>query len=284
MKTGFQSDTNSVLEQHLDSAGQVQYRIPKRIIQTGKSAEHSLRTRAMVSNLRLLNPDFEYVFFDDRQVEAFIDGEFPQYRKIFNSFPFRIQRYDFFRYLAVYRHGGFYFDLDVMLASGLLSLLEYGCVFPFEGLTLSPYLRDSYKMDWEIGNYAFGAAAGHPFLETVIENCVKAQRDPDWVNPMMRGLPWLFRSEFLILNTTGPGLISRTLAENADLAKTVKVLFPDDVCDVANWNRFGDLGVHIMEGSWRTRGGYIHRRLAQRWEHWTMQRLLKQSRALGKTR
>jgi hypothetical protein len=36
------------------------------------------------------------------------------------------------------------------------------------------------------------------------------------------------------------------------LAKTVRVLFPDDVCDVGNWNRFGDIGVHLMEGSWRT--------------------------------
>ena len=129
-----------------------------------------------------------------------------------------------------------------------------------------------------------GAAAGHPFLEAVIENCVRAQRDPSWVKPMMRGLPLLFRGEYLVLNTTGPGLLSRTLAENVGLAQTVTVLFPDDVCDSANSNRFGDIGVHLMEGSWRERGGHAHRRLAQRWEHWKMQGLLKQSLRLGKTR
>jgi hypothetical protein len=260
------------------------YQIPKRIIQTGKYAKQPLRNRAMMANIRLLNPDYEYLFFDEERVQSFINQEFPQYRKVFDSFFFPIQRYDFFRYLAVYRHGGFYFDLDVMLASGLSDLLECGCVFPFEGLTLSGYLREHHKMDWEIGNYAFGAAAGHPFLEAIIENCVRAQEDPTWVKPMMRGFPPLLKSEYLILNTTGPGLISRTLAENVGLAEMVKVLFPDDVCDVGNWNRFGDLGIHLMEGSWRARNGYLRRRVAQRWENWKMQRLMKESLKSGKTR
>ena len=93
--------------------------IPKRIIQTGKSSNLPLKERAAVCNLKLLNPDFEYLFFDDGQVESFIDQHFPEYREVFNSFPFRIQRYDFFRYLAVYQFGGFYFDLDLFLASSL---------------------------------------------------------------------------------------------------------------------------------------------------------------------
>jgi inositol phosphorylceramide mannosyltransferase catalytic subunit len=260
------------------------YRIPKRIIQTGKEVQLPLRSRAMVANIRLLNPGYEYLFFDDARVEAFIEQEFPRYRRIFDRFRFSIQRYDFFRYLAVYRHGGFYFDLDVLLARGLSDLSAAGCVFPFEGLTFSHFLRHRYQMDWEIGNYAFGAASGHPFLEAIIENCVRAQTDPDWVKPMMRGLPWLSKTDFLILNTTGPGLVSRTLAENKELAETVTVLFPEDVCDIANWNRFGDRGIHLMEGSWRDRGGFLRSRLAQRWENWTLHKLLNQSIRLGKTR
>ena len=260
------------------------YEIPKRIIQTGRHALQPLHLRAMMANIRLLNPGYEYLFFDEERVQAFIDQEFPQHRTVFDSFKYPIQRYDFFRYLAVYRHGGFYFDLDVMLATGLSNLLEFSCVFSFEGLTLSDYLRNHHKMDWQIGNYAFGATAGHPFLKAIIEDCVKAQRDPHWVKPMMRGFPPLFTSEYFVLNTTGPGLISRTLAENAEIAKTVTVLFPDDVCDLDNWNRFGDLGIHFLEGSWRTRSSYLVRRLAQRWEGLKMQRLLKQSRKLGRTR
>ena len=261
----------------------MQYQIPKRIIQTGKHIELPLRSRAMVSNLRLLNPEFEYLFFDNEGVQSFIDQEFPRYRAVFDAFQFPIQRYDFFRYLAVYRYGGFYFDLDVMLASDLSSLLNSGCVFPFEGLTLSRYLRKHHKLDWEIGNYAFGAAPGHPFLKAVIENCVRAQKDPDWIKPMMAGFPPLLRSEYLVLNTTGPGLITRTLAENAELAKEVQVLFPKDLSDMSTWNRFGDLGIHIMEGSWRTRGAFLRRRMANYWEYWQLKKLAKLHASIRKT-
>jgi mannosyltransferase OCH1-like enzyme len=142
------------------------YRIPKRIIQfrIGRNEPLSMLSRAVIANVRALNPEFEYMFFDDAKVEQLVERDFPQYRAVFRSFPSVIQRCDFFRYLVVYRYGGFYFDLDVLLASGLSNLLEKGCVFPFERLTFSHRLRE-LGMDWEIGNYAFGAAAGHPFLE-----------------------------------------------------------------------------------------------------------------------
>lgn len=258
--------------------------IPKRIIQTGRDLHQPLLNRAVIANLRLLNADYEYQFFDDAHVESFIDQEFPKYRPVFDSFSLPIQRYDFFRYLAVYHYGGFYFDLDVLLASSVSDLLECGCVFPFEGLTISSFLREHHGMDWEVGNYAFGATARHPFLEAIIENCVKAQRDPDWVAPMMRGVPPPLRASYRVLNTTGPGLVSRTFAERAQLASSVTILFPEDVCDTNTWNRFGDFGVHLMNGSWRTKGSFLPRKLAQYWERWTMHRLIEQSRRLGKTR
>lgn len=249
--------------------------IPKKIIQTGRTFEQPLRNRAMINAMRLLNPDFEYVFFDEEKVQSFIDREFPQYRPVFDSFPFPIQRYDFFRYLAVYLFGGFYFDLDVLLVSGLSDLVNSQCVFPFESLTLSHFLRTRYKIDWEIGNYAFGAEAGSPFLEAVIENCIKARRDQGWVKPMMTGFPRILREEYLVLNTTGPGLVTRTLMENPEIAKSVRILFPEDLSDMKSWNCFGDFGVHLMEGSWRTKGAFLRRKLANYWESWKVQRVAK---------
>ena len=263
---------------------EMQPRIPKRIIQTGKNRQLPLLQKAAVSNVRLLNPDFDYLFFDDLQVEAFFEQEAPEYREFVARLRYPIQKYDFFRYLAVYRHGGFYFDLDVFLASDLAPLLEHGGVFSFEDLNISRFLRERFSMDWAIGNYAFGAARGHPFLKAVIENCVRAQKDPAWVEPMMRGIPRLFYPEFLILNTTGPLLVSRTLAENPALADNVTVLFPDDVCDSRNRHKFGNFGVHLMEACWRTKCGRLRRYTAGFWELWTYRNFLKQSVRLGKTR
>jgi len=258
--------------------------IPKRIIQTGKHLEQPLRSRAMIANLKLLNPDFEYLFFDDAKVESFIDQQFPQYRAVFDSFPFPIQKYDFFRYLAVYHFGGFYFDLDVMLAEDLSGLLQHGCVFTFEGLTISNYLRTHYGMDWEIGNYAFGAAPGHPFLRAIIDNCVKAQEHPEWVEPMLRDIPILSKTDYRVLCTSGPGLVTRTLAEDSERARLVTVLLPDDVTDTRKWNCFGNLGVHLMQGSWRPSRSYLRNRLAHRLEAAKLDALLKESKKLGRTR
>jgi len=259
-------------------------RIPRRIIQTGKSPDLSLRSRAAVANVRLLNPDFEYLFFEDKKVEEFIDEQFPEYRSVFDAFRFPISRYDFFRYLAVYHFGGFYLDLDVFLASSLEDLLGFGCVFPFEELTMNTFLREKYEMDWEIGNYAFGAAAGHPFLHEIIKNCVKAQKEPEWLQPMMNPIPRMFRDEYFVLNTSGPGLVSRTLAEYRDAAGQVKVLFPPNVCESTNWHSFGGYGVHLQEGTWRKRNGILRRRLNWFWESWTRKRLLKESLKLGESR
>ena len=259
-------------------------KIPRRLIQTGKSRDLPPLAKAAATNLKLLHPDWEYIFFDDDDVRRFIHIEFPHYQTVFDAFPCPIQRFDFFRYLAVFIFGGFYFDLDVFLSEDLSELLDQQCVFPFEELTINRFLRERYSMDWEIGNYGFGAAQGDAFLEAVIENCVRAQNDGEWLRPMLAGIPRIFRSEFYVLNTTGPGLLSRTLAENPDIAQSVTVLFPDDVCDSTTWHKFGTFGVHLMNGSWRSNWGFPRRRLARWWESRSRRHLLMQSVQLGPQR
>src|SRR4051794_2222648 len=111
--------------------------IPARIIQTGKVRSLTPLQRAAVANLQLLHPDWEYRYFDDEDVRTFVAAEFPQYQTAFDAFPRTIQRIDFFRYLAVFRLGGFYFDLDVFLSESLVPLTSAGAVFPFEELTLN---------------------------------------------------------------------------------------------------------------------------------------------------
>lgn len=256
--------------------------IPRRIIQTGKNRVLTPLEKAAVTNLKLLHPDWEYLFFDDADTHRFVASEFPQHQAVFDGFPRAIQRVDFFRYLAVFRLGGFYFDLDVFLSENLSPLLKYGCVFSFEELTLNRFLRERCGMDWEIGNYAFGAIPGDPFLAAVIENCVRAQREPQWLEPMMRGIPAFLRSDFCVFNTTGPGLISRTLAE--DHATRVKVLFPENVCDRSSWHQFGHYGVHLMSGSWRRKGSFVRSRLARVLESWSRKKLLAESVRLGPQR
>jgi mannosyltransferase OCH1-like enzyme len=261
-------------------------RIPKRIIQCGKAPadQQPLACQASAANARLLNPDYEYFFFDDPAIADFVKREFPEYVDVFARFPFPIQRVDFFRYLAVYRLGGFYLDLDVFLAKGLDPLTSHACVFPFEELTLSRHLREHHGLDWEIGNYAFGAAPNHPFLRAVIGNCIRSLEQPAWALELYRNIPAPFRGQFVVTNTTGPGLVTRTLAENRDLRGSVTVLFPHDVREPQSWHNFGDFGAHLMAASWRQTDGIVRRRLARLWETRARRRLTTESRALGATR
>jgi hypothetical protein len=132
-------------------------------------------------------------------------------------------------------------------------------------------------MDWEVGNYAFGAAAGHSFLDAIIRNCIRAQQLPEWAEVMMKPIPRIFRSEYFALNTTGPGLVSRTLAEYPAACDHVKVLFPEDVRDPNSWFRFGDYGVHLQVGSWRMREPLVRRVLHRYWQSMRRQAVLKGS-------
>ena len=257
-------------------------KIPRRIIQIwGGEAELPLLAKAVAANVRLLNPDFQYVLFDDARMTDFIARHFAQYRRVFESFRHPIQRYDFFRYLAVYQLGGFYFDTDVLLAYSLEDILGFSCVFPFEHLTVQRFLWREYGMDWEIGNYAFGAVAGHPFLGAIIKNCIRAQEHPEWADAMIKAIPRVFRDDYFSLDTTGPGLVSRTLAEFPRACDHVKVLFPEDVCDPNSWHRFGAYGVHLEVGGWRKRNGMVHRVSLRNWERISRQALSKESPKRG---
>lgn len=263
--------------------------IPARIIHVysappGQPEELPLFNQAAFANARLLHPDFEHVLFRGREMAEFIEKEFPQYQNAMASFCRPIQRFDFFRYLAIYRLGGFYFDLDVFLARSLKPLLDHDCVFAFEELTISSFLRQKHGMDWELANYGFGASPENPFLGAIIDNCVRALNEPSWAREMMQAIPRPFQQLFVAPFMTGPGMVSRTFAENPDLTKDITILFPDDVCDERTWHQFGNFGVHAQEGSWRPRTGYLRRRLANLWEARVRRRLLRESIARGPVR
>ena len=266
----------------------MEYKIPKRIIQTGKSKSLSPLEKVSVNVIKLLHPDFEYIYFDDNEVLSFMQFNFSQYIDIFREFIFPIQRVDFFRYCVVYKMGGFYLDLDVILSKALYDLLNSRCVFPFEELTVNNYLKKLHGMDWELGQYAFGAVPNHDFLFEIIENCVKAQKNKEWSKIMIKSVPTFFRREHTVYCSTGPGLVSRTFAENNHFADDINVLFPDDVCNRNNWGLFGEYGVHLGSGAWKyhshSKCMYIIKKLHNLWMYRKREILIKDAAKLGKTR
>ena len=80
----------------------------------------------------------KFLFFTDDNIDTFINTVVPEYKDTYENLPHKIQKIDFFRYLAVYYYGGIYLDLDILLEQSLDNLMKEPevCKFPIEYGTL----------------------------------------------------------------------------------------------------------------------------------------------------
>jgi mannosyltransferase OCH1-like enzyme len=106
--------------------------IPKIIIQTWKSNEIPVKYKPLIESVKKINHDYQYIFFTDDDIDNFIKINYPNYYQAYLKLPVKIQKIDFFRYIAVYHYGGFYFDLDMNSIEPLNNLLDYDCIFPVD--------------------------------------------------------------------------------------------------------------------------------------------------------
>lgn len=145
--------------------------IPKILHQTWKSADLPAELSRYRETWRLRNRDLEMRFYDDDDCRELVARDFPQYLEIYDCMPFAIQRADFFRYLAVYRFGGVYADLDVESLRPFDKFFALGgALFGIERhVTRSTQARHGYAEPYQIGNCIFAATPGHPFLLAIIE-------------------------------------------------------------------------------------------------------------------
>lgn len=225
--------------------------IPKIIIQTYKSkSQLSGEIKQFIQKLKKQNPDFTYMFFNDDDIDQFIKDKFPEYLDKFNSFKYTIQKIDFFRYLAIYYYGGFYFDIDVELHKSLDDLLNYKCVFPVEfDLNTIVYFLSRFRvpeikkysgiqtLTEQLGQYAFGAEKNSPFIKQIIDNVV-IQLIPDEDIPQTK--------EEEVCCTTGPRIVTLTYF-NYKNKNEITVIRPQKYENMM----FGDYGKHHHKGTWK---------------------------------
>ena len=224
--------------------------IPPRIIQTWKTHSVPARYRRCQQAIRALNPHFEVLLFTDAEMSDFVSRYYPEYRTSYDSLAL-ISKTDLFRILAVHQLGGFYLDLDVMLVRGLEPLRAHRCVFPFENVADAHFIR-SYGSIELIGQYAFGAAPGHPFLRAYADNIDLVATDPSLLNAPSAELLSLTREEEKpVMDTmyrTGPRMAQRTYLEHPELHDDMKILYARDPQGTTRPSCFGIYGFHLMEG------------------------------------
>jgi inositol phosphorylceramide mannosyltransferase catalytic subunit len=110
-------DVKYKLSDEPGSSGEVPFedrkRIPKNIFQTWKS-HHDIPAnyRYWRDSFLINNPDFRYFFWDDADNLRFITNRFSWFLKQYKDYPREIFRADLVRLFFLYRHGGFYADMD----------------------------------------------------------------------------------------------------------------------------------------------------------------------------
>ncbi len=198
----------------------------------------------------MLNPDFEVLLFTDADMSDLISRHYPDFQATFESLSL-ISKTDLFRILAVHQFGGFYLDLDVMLVRSLEPLRSQSCVFPFE-CPADLHFVHRYGSFEVIGQYAFGAAPGHPFLLAYAENIKRVVADPLQLHaPSARLLAITLEETQPVMDTlyrTGPRMAQRTYLEHPELHDGIKILYAQDPQGTTRRSCFGIYGFHLTDG------------------------------------
>ena len=218
--------------------------IPRILHQSSKTRTIPKELEACQNQLIQLHPHWEYRFYDDAECRNIVERHFPSFIPVYDGYPSHIQRADCFRVIAVYGLGGFYLDLDMACFRPLDDLCEYHCVFGEEKtLNEEEARRLGHQHAVRVANYMFGSEAGHPFLLHILEM-------------MARGSRRRVKNEKDVLESTGPGLVTRAFFNRPDRMRDL-VLLPnrDRICPSPYCKgvscHFGDYALHHHAGSWR---------------------------------
>ena len=204
------------------------------IIQTWKTKEIPNKYKKYVDKVKKLNPDCNYIFFSDKDIDKFIKKKFPQYYNKFKSFKYTIQKIDFFRYLAVYYYGGVYLDLDMDMNKSFDNLDTSICTFPIEFEKSSDELLHKQNFYKLIGNYAFYAPKNDKFIKKIINNIMNNKID---VSNIKNHNKYIFY-------TTGPVMVTQSYI---DYKNNINLIKPK----IFKKASFGDYGKHVAVGTWK---------------------------------
>lgn len=85
--------------------------IPNNIILTWKDNDIP---DSVLQNIKILNPNKTVLFFTDKDIIGFLDKEYgKEFVDFFYSIKLGCFKADFFRYCYLYKHGGYYCDIDI---------------------------------------------------------------------------------------------------------------------------------------------------------------------------
>ena len=142
-------------------------------------------------------PDWEYIFWNNDKMDAFIQEHYPQHWDIYSRFPYNVQRWDAIRYLILDKIGGMYVDFDYESICNLEDLIQdKSCCFALEPEAHCGAFGRT-KKEPVFNNALMLCVPEHPFMQKIIATVFSEK--------MLENNE---SKELCVLNTTGPWLIS----------------------------------------------------------------------------
>jgi hypothetical protein len=144
--------------------------IPKIFHFTWKGTALPAKMAALLDKWKSLHPDWEFRFYDDAALRAFVVEHFPERLALYDAYPRPIQRVDVFRYMVLFKLGGVYSDLDVDPYRAIDELVERTRCFV--GIEPKHHMDKSYNQNglpFLLCNAFMGSEPGHPFWTHVID-------------------------------------------------------------------------------------------------------------------
>lgn len=227
--------------------------IPRKIHQIWSGVDEPLPKQLAVwgDTWKLKHPNWEFEFWDNNRMNAFVINNFPQYWDRYNQFKHNIQKWDAIRYLIIYKLGGVYVDYDYECLKSIDKLIEMKtCCFPMEPIQHAAYFaRNTY-----INNALIASVPGHQFIKVIIEQVFENEQIHKWDDMRIE-----------ILSTTGPLMLS-DIYEKYNDKKSVYLIPPNYVSPLSkpqaraylsgyNENEFKNIleqayAVHYFLGTW----------------------------------
>jgi len=219
--------------------------IPKIIIQTWKSNDIPNKYYKYILSIQKDNPNYKYLFFTDEDIDNFFKKEYPNYYDTYLKLPVKIQKIDFFRYVAVYHYGGFYLDLDMNSLYPFDELLNYQCIFPVDQniyLNKCENIRFKYYCDQNInfmlGQYAFAAKPRDKFIKKLIDEInYNIDKYVEIFNEYGHSLQYVYSS-------TGPDFVTDVYMEYKNKEDIHILEYPEA-------QYFGKYAKHNYIGTWK---------------------------------
>jgi mannosyltransferase OCH1-like enzyme len=148
-------------DKHILNAGQLPFepRIPKIVHQIQLGNPFPEKFKAIQKTWQILHPDWIYILWTDKEVEAFGLINKAQYANARNYG----EKSDIVRYEILYRIGGLYIDTDFECLKPF-DVFNYYCDF-YAGL--------GYGNCFEVFNGLIGCCPGHPIMQYVIDKVGK---------------------------------------------------------------------------------------------------------------